>query len=59
MDSEATGEMCHDECMTRTLCLAQESEADELLSTDDFALLVGMLLDQQCATRLHLFMEAL
>ncbi|MFD3748605.1 HhH-GPD-type base excision DNA repair protein [Nocardia sp. NPDC058633] len=33
--------------MTRTLCLAQEPEADELLSTDDFALLVGMLLDQQ------------
>lgn len=39
--------MCHDECMTRTLCLAQEAEADELLSTDDFALLLGMLLDQQ------------
>ncbi|GGK69717.1 (Fe-S)-cluster assembly protein [Nocardia camponoti] len=27
--------------------MAQEPEADELLSSDDFALLVGMLLDQQ------------
>ncbi|MFC6011882.1 HhH-GPD-type base excision DNA repair protein [Nocardia lasii] len=33
--------------MTRTLCLAQEPEADELLGNDDFALLLGMLLDQQ------------
>ncbi|MGW4247115.1 HhH-GPD-type base excision DNA repair protein [Nocardia sp. NPDC004722] len=33
--------------MSRTLCIAQESDADELLSTDDFALLVGMMLDQQ------------
>jgi len=33
--------------MPHTLCLAQEPEADELLSTDAFALLVGMLLDQQ------------
>jgi uncharacterized HhH-GPD family protein len=29
------------------LCLAQDPEADELLSEDPFALLVGMLLDQQ------------
>jgi len=33
--------------MSRSLCLAQEPEADELLSTDSFALLTGMLLDQQ------------
>ncbi|WP_405179136.1 Fe-S cluster assembly protein HesB [Nocardia sp. NBC_01377] len=33
--------------MTVELCLAQEPEADELLSTDPFALLTGMLLDQQ------------
>jgi uncharacterized HhH-GPD family protein len=33
--------------MTRTLCLAQEPAADALLSADPFALLVGMLLDQQ------------
>ncbi|WP_425464575.1 hypothetical protein [Nocardia yunnanensis] len=32
--------------VSRTLCIAQESDADELLSTDDFALLVGMMLDQ-------------
>jgi uncharacterized HhH-GPD family protein len=31
----------------RRLCLAQQSDADELLSRDPFALLVGMLLDQQ------------
>lgn len=31
----------------KRLCLAQQSEADELLSRDPFALLVGMLLDQQ------------
>lgn len=30
-----------------TLCLAQDAAADELLSRDAFALLVGMLLDQQ------------
>lgn len=30
-----------------TLCLAQEARADELLSRDPFALLTGMLLDQQ------------
>jgi len=30
-----------------TLCLAQEPGADELLSRDPFALLTGMLLDQQ------------
>ncbi|MEU2256129.1 HhH-GPD-type base excision DNA repair protein [Nocardia xishanensis] len=33
--------------MTVTLCLAQEPEADKLLSEDPFALLTGMLLDQQ------------
>ncbi len=33
--------------VARTLCLAQEPQADELLSTDPFALLVGMMLDQQ------------
>ena len=33
--------------MTAKLCLAQEHEADQLLSKDPFALLVGMLLDQQ------------
>ncbi|WP_433564074.1 HhH-GPD-type base excision DNA repair protein [Nocardia sp. CA-151230] len=33
--------------VSRTMCIAQESDADELLSTDDFALLVGMMLDQQ------------
>lgn len=31
----------------RSLCLAQDPDADRLLSTDDFALLLGMLLDQQ------------
>ena len=29
------------------LCLAQEPEADQLLSKNPFALLVGMVLDQQ------------
>ncbi|WP_068024250.1 HhH-GPD-type base excision DNA repair protein [Nocardia mexicana] len=33
--------------MSRKLCLAQDPEADKLLSTDNFALLTGMLLDQQ------------
>ncbi|MGV9412394.1 HhH-GPD-type base excision DNA repair protein [Nocardia sp. NPDC003693] len=33
--------------MSRALCIAQEPEADALLSSDDFALLVGMTLDQQ------------
>lgn len=33
--------------MTAKLCLAQDPEADELLSTSPFALLTGMLLDQQ------------
>ena len=33
--------------MTAKLCLAQEPEADRLLSKSPFALLVGMLLDQQ------------
>lgn len=35
--------------MTRTLQLTQDAEADALLSDDPFALLVGMLLDQQIA----------
>ncbi|QIS08199.1 hypothetical protein [Nocardia arthritidis] len=39
--------------MTRKLCLAQEPEADKLLSEDPFALLTGMLLDQQLSTHLH------
>ena len=33
--------------MTVQLCLAQDPEADQLLSEDPFALLVGMVLDQQ------------
>ena len=33
--------------MTRTLCLAQNPDADALLASDRFALLLGMLLDQQ------------
>ncbi len=33
--------------MTAELCLAQDPEADQLLSEVPFALLVGMLLDQQ------------
>ena len=33
--------------MTRTLCLAQNPDADALLASDMFALLTGMLLDQQ------------
>jgi uncharacterized HhH-GPD family protein len=33
--------------MTRTLCLAQDPESDALLAKDRFALLLGMLLDQQ------------
>lgn len=33
--------------MTVKLCLAQEPEADQLLSENPFALLVGMVLDQQ------------
>ncbi|WP_040744943.1 HhH-GPD-type base excision DNA repair protein [Nocardia transvalensis] len=33
--------------MSRKLCLAQDPEADKLLSSDNFALLTGMLLDQQ------------
>ena len=32
---------------SRRLCLAQQSDADEMLSREPFALLVGMLLDQQ------------
>ncbi|MEU7633469.1 HhH-GPD-type base excision DNA repair protein [Nocardia sp. NPDC049220] len=33
--------------MSRKLCLAQDAEADELLTEDHFATLLGMLLDQQ------------
>ncbi|MGW4844862.1 HhH-GPD-type base excision DNA repair protein [Nocardia brasiliensis] len=33
--------------MSRKLCLAQDVEADELLTEDHFATLLGMLLDQQ------------
>ncbi|MFI1914691.1 HhH-GPD-type base excision DNA repair protein [Nocardia sp. NPDC020380] len=33
--------------VSRKLVIAQDPAADELLSTDDFALLVGMALDQQ------------
>jgi uncharacterized HhH-GPD family protein len=33
--------------MSRKLCLAQDAEADELLTKDHFATLLGMLLDQQ------------
>ena len=33
--------------MTRTVCLAQNPEADALLASDMFALLLGMMLDQQ------------
>ncbi|HEX8864407.1 MAG TPA: HhH-GPD-type base excision DNA repair protein [Lentzea sp.] len=33
--------------MTRTVCLAQNPDADALLAEDRFALLLGMLLDQQ------------
>ena len=33
--------------MTVQLCLAQDTDADQLLSENPFALLVGMLLDQQ------------
>jgi uncharacterized HhH-GPD family protein len=32
---------------TKTLCLAQNPEADELLTRDPLALLIGMVLDQQ------------
>ncbi len=32
---------------SKKLCLAQQPDADEMLSRDPFALLVGMLLDQQ------------
>ncbi|MGQ4598655.1 HhH-GPD-type base excision DNA repair protein [Nocardia sp. R6R-6] len=33
--------------MSRRLCLAQDTEADKLLTEDHFATLLGMLLDQQ------------
>lgn len=42
--------MDRDRCTVRsvvTLCLAQDERADALLAMDPFALLVGMLLDQQ------------
>lgn len=39
--------------MTPKLCLTQDPEADELLSADPFALLTGMLLDQQVKIRLQ------
>lgn len=39
--------------MTPKLCLVQDPEADALLSGDPFALLVGMLLDQQVKIRLQ------
>src|SRR5690625_6457006 len=35
--------------MTRTLFLAGETEADDLLAREPLALLIGMLLDQQVA----------
>lgn len=35
--------------MTRTVCLAQNPDADALLASDRFALLLGMLLDQHTA----------
>jgi hypothetical protein len=34
-----------------TLCLAGDPDADQLLGASPFALLVGMLLDQQIAIR--------
>ena len=34
---------------SRTIRIAQDEHADEVLSTDDFGLLVGMLLDQRIA----------
>jgi hypothetical protein len=33
--------------VTTQLCLAQEPEADDLLTRDPLALLIGMVLDQQ------------
>lgn len=35
--------------MTRTVCLAQNPDADALLAKDRFALLLDMLLDQHTA----------
>lgn len=40
---------CHADGMPRTLHLTGDADADRLLSTDRFALLTGMLLDQQIA----------
>ena len=37
--------------MTGKLCLAQDPEADALLDAHPFALLMGMLLDQQVPIR--------
>lgn len=39
--------------MTAKLCLAQDPEADALLESSPFALLTGMLLDQQVNIRLQ------
>ena len=38
---------CHDGGMANDLWFTGDPEADTLLSTDPFALLIGMLLDQQ------------
>ncbi|WP_428350150.1 hypothetical protein [Mycolicibacterium sp.] len=40
--------------MTGKLCLARDPDADTLLDAYPFALLVGMLLDQQVERRLQL-----
>lgn len=37
-----------------TLCLTQDPHADQLLQDDPFALLLGMLLDQQMTVPLQL-----
>lgn len=39
--------------MSVKLCLAQDPEADALLESSPFALLTGMLLDQQVEIRLR------
>lgn len=36
--------------MPPKLCIAQDPEADALLAENPFALLIGMLLDQQITT---------
>lgn len=40
--------------MTGKICLAQNPDADELLDANPFALLIGMLLDQQVWIRWQL-----